>query len=277
MALSPLRPNRIRKHLRDIGMATGLLGRQQDFAKFVVLGRGRSGSNFLATSLSNHPNAIAFGEVFNNLARDKGNIHFRQPGYEGSDPALVHQRETQPLAFIDDTLFAPQPRQIQAVGFKLFYYHAQDADWAPIWPHLQALGVRAIHIRRNNLLESLASEQIAQETKTWSTKTGASDGRPAVIELSIEDCAHYFSTIIEHQTRYATFFDDTFEVNYEDMLTDYEGVMTGVQAFLGLPVQTLSSPLKKQAKRAVSETIGNFAELQAHFAATEYARFFDVD
>lgn len=272
-----LRSDRIRKNLTDLGMATGVLPSQQDYCKFIVLGRGRSGSNFLATSLETHPNIVSFGEVFNNLARSKGTVHFRYAGYNGSSQKQVQLRDKQPLKFIDESLFSPMPKAIQAVGFKLFYYHAQEPDWHPVWAHLRAAGVRAIHIQRQNLLESLVSEEIAQTTKTWSNRghQKRAEDAPKQIELPIDTCRTYFESIQKQRDKHANFFADTLDLHYEDLRNDYTGELRRVQEFLGVPYHDVTSPLIKQSKRPVHETVSNFSELEREFSGTPWAWYFN--
>lgn len=276
-----LHPDSVKKRLLDLGIASGALSSHQNFRKFIVLGRGRSGSNFLATSLETHPNIVSFGEVFNNLARAKGSVHFRYKGYNGQNRKQVQLRNEEPIRFIDESLFAPQPKAIQAVGFKLFYYHAKEPDWQPIWGHLQELGVCAIHIQRKNLLESLVSEEIAQATKTWSNRGGNRNSNsqkqaaPAQIDLSVDTCRTYFESIEKQREQYSNFFEQTLDLHYEDLLNNYEGELQRVQEFLGVPHHAVTSPLRKQAKRSIQESIGNFAELEREFAGTPWAWYFE--
>lgn len=270
-----LRKDRLKKRLTDIGLASGLVAGHTDYNRFIVLGRGRSGSNFLATSLETHPNIVAFGEVFNNLAREKGTVHFRYEGYDGQDPAMVKLRDEQPVEFIDTALYSTMPKNIQAVGFKLFYYHAKDSDWQAIWPHLQQLGVRAIHIQRRNLLESLVSEEIAQTTKAWSSKGTPKVPSPKQIELPVETCRTYFEAIDKLRSSHADMFESTLDLYYEDLVQDYAGELERVQDFLGVPQHNVTSPLRKQAKRPVAEVVSNFAELEKEFTGTPWAWFFE--
>ena len=58
---------------------------------------GRTGSNFLVSSLQSQKNVIAFGEIFNNAHYDR--INWKYPGYRKSDIAL-EKRENSPQEFI---------------------------------------------------------------------------------------------------------------------------------------------------------------------------------
>ncbi len=80
----------------------------RSYRRFVVLTRDRTGSNMLIQSLNSHPNIAADYEIFGKLNGE-------------SEKTIL------------DRSFSKQPFYIKAKGFKIFYYHPQDADSSPIW------------------------------------------------------------------------------------------------------------------------------------------------
>ena len=80
----------------QIALETGLLQGHRDYTKFVILGRGRSGSNFLASLLKSHTQVICFGEIFNNSRQDI--IRWRGQRHTTSSDLLL--RESDPIRFI---------------------------------------------------------------------------------------------------------------------------------------------------------------------------------
>jgi len=275
-----LRRPRIQNRLEKMGMATGVVPSHRSYKKFVILGRGRSGSNLLATSLSSHSNVVNFGELFNNNARKAGPIHFQYPGYKGNDKKLIAQRDNQPLKFLDENVFGSYPKRIQAVGFKLFYYHAQEPEWRPIWDYLQDQQVHALHIQRRNSLQALVSQRLAEITRTWSesdkgnrSSTGAYNIQ---LTLSVFDCEHHFSEIEKQRHKFGSYFGSTLEIAYEDIVENYDLAFERVQEFLGLKVEKLKSPLRKQEKREMADVISNFEELKVAFSDSQWAHFFET-
>jgi len=127
--------SRISADLQRMGRSKGLLPAHKDYKRFLILGKGRSGSNFLATSLASHPSVMAFGELFSDGGKRRDSIHWRCPGYYSTDEAVA-QRRNKPIEFIDQTVFGEVSTKISAVGFKLFYHQARDDDWQGVWDHL---------------------------------------------------------------------------------------------------------------------------------------------
>jgi hypothetical protein len=122
------------------------------------------------------------------------------------------------------------------------------------------------------------SEQIAQRTNVWSTNTTktAADDHPSTIAIDAATCLEYFETVNRLQTSHRDFFSQTLDVVYEDLLKNYEGEMDRVQRFLGVPVRTLRSPLKKQSKSPLNVTLSNFSELETKFRNTPWSRYFEM-
>jgi LPS sulfotransferase NodH len=266
---------RLRKQAFELAAALGLAG-QRDYRRFIILGRGRSGSNFLATSLASHPAIVTFGELFNNLSYPDGGINWSYPGYANADQAASRLRLAEPLRFIDEKVFAPMPSAVRAVGFKLFYFHAREPEWAPVWEHLRETKVAAVHLRRRNLLASLVSAEVAKRTKQWSTLTaGPRPTKVAPIDLDPGECRTYFEKTEAHRRNFSGLFPDRIDLDYEDLVADYEGTTNRVQDFLGVPRAKLSSELRKQASTPLDRRIANYEMLAQHFRGSPWEALFE--
>jgi hypothetical protein len=141
----------------------GLLGGHKHYRRFIILGRGRSGSNFLRGLLNSHNHIIVFGELFNFC----DSIGWEFPDYDRflQNRRLISLMRHNPAQFLDQHVFKRFPKSILAVGFKLFYYHAQDDSRKTLWPFIKnQTDLRIIHIKRNNALKVLLSEKRAFQT-----------------------------------------------------------------------------------------------------------------
>ena len=122
--------------------ALGFFG-HDNFVRFIVLTRSRTGSNLLLSFLNSHPNIFCESEIFAKL--------------DGANPI------SRLLA-----VFAKQPRHIRAKGFKIFYYHPLDAKADELWRVLEQRNeIRVIHLRRENILRTLLSRKIASIRGSW--------------------------------------------------------------------------------------------------------------
>jgi len=98
-----------------------------NYTKYIILSRGRSGTNFLRGMLNSNYQSICFGEIF----RDYGSIGWDLQGYrKGAKRLNLIQNE--PEQFLEKYVFRKYPETIKSIGFKLFYYHAQNPEWKSI-------------------------------------------------------------------------------------------------------------------------------------------------
>lgn len=258
-------------YLRNLALEAGLSRGHDGYTRFIVLGRSRVGSNFLRGLLNSHSQITVFGELFQN----KEEIGWAMPGYRQSNRLLKLFRE-EPVRFLESKVFRPFPKEVGAVGFKLFYYHAQDEVWRPLWDYLrEETSIKVIHIRRENILKTHLSKQQADMTDVWVDTGGERKSRPGV-SLSYESCLEAFAQTRAWEQEVARHFagHDRIEVIYETLAADYASEMARVQAFLGIQAEALAPETYKQPRKPLSQAILNYAELKERFAGTEWSSFF---
>jgi len=249
--------------------------KQQNYSKFIILSRSRTGSTLLRYFMLSHPKIRSYGEVFR-------------------ETQLTRKAAIQkdPIHYLDKTIFKPYPKYISAVGFKLFYYHLRRVpDYSPLirvphevdvqlekfWEHLKAMtDLKVIHLKRKNILKTHLSRELAFQTKQWAA-TSKKDQKPVNITLDYEGCLKAFEMTRQWEEMGDAFFSSHQKINiaYEDLASDPSGTMRTIQDFLGLPYKELTAGLKKQNSRPISETITNYAELKEKFESTPWSVFFE--
>ena len=264
--LQPLLVNKALEH--------GFLRGRQDYTRFIILGRSRTGSNFLRGLLNSHDQVLVFGEIFQN----KNTIGWAMPGYSNNDRLMLEFHQ-EPVKFIENRVYKKFPANIRAVGFKIFYYHAHDDAWLPIWDYLrQHRELKILHITRQNMLRTHLSRKLATATDTW-VDTSGNASRPKSVRLDYSECLQDFEQTWDWQQEYAHFFaeHDLMEIVYEDLATDYRPVMLNVLTFLGAePNLDLIKPeTYKQAQTPLSTAIENYQDLKTSFINTRWASFFE--
>lgn len=244
-----------------------------DYKRFIVLGRPRIGSTWLISLLDSHPNIYARGEIFLKL--------------KGRD-----YRE------ILNKTFCKQPPNVKAVGFKIFYLQPYDNRNCGIWPELiEMRHVHVIHLKRRNILQTLLSKKLSQQTKISKATTGnhLKDIQKREVELSYET---YLQDIQERKVEFtyeelvAEFntlknleaeFDDKFRshplltVYYEDLVSRLNSEMETITNFLGLPFHHPKSQYVKLNPESPSTLIDNYESLRKAFSGTEWAQFFEEE
>jgi len=259
-------------HLKNAALNTGLLAGHRDYTRFIILGRSRTGSNLLRSLLNSHPQVVAFNELY----RARERISWGLPYYPQSS-RLLTLRQRDPVGFLESEVYGTYPRSVAAVGFKIFYYHAQDDDWKILWDHLLAQrDLRVIHIKRDNMLRTHLSRKRAQITNSWENRSGRQERNPAVT-LDYAECLHDFETTRGWEQRFDELFHDhpRCVVHYEQLAADYVAQSARIMEFLGVPPLPVEPLTRKQSRAPLSAQIINYADMKRQFAGTPWADYFD--
>ncbi len=262
-------------NLKHLALNCGLLGGQSDYRRFIILGEARSGSNFLRGLLNSHPHVVTFGEIF----RFYDNIGWEIPDFEKyrQTQAFISRMQRNPVKFLETCVFEKFPPTIHAVGFKMFYYHAQEDSRKTIWQHLlESEAIHIIHLKRKNSLRVLLSRKKAHMTDKWTNVTGP-EKDVLSIELSQHECREQFTWTRDMWMAYDHVFrkHPKMDLIYENLTADCEEETRRVQEFLGLSPMRLSANTYKQANQPLSEAILNYARLKKEFRGTEWEIFFE--
>lgn len=253
------------------GRSCGVLPNRADYVPYLIVGRSRTGSTLLLRSLKEHPAVVGYGE----LLRDDRINWQSQLGFP--TPKQREQYAADPCLFLRERVFGPYGRQVQAVGFKLFYYHAQQPTWRGVWDYLTALpNLHVVHVKRRNLLAIHFSRKVADQTGRWNGKVA---GAPAQGALALDpaECIQDF----EETRAWEVACDQRFaghplhQVSYEDLAADFAGELAKVQRFLGVEVQPMQPVTAKQERQPLAQRIANYGELKAQFTGTPWAGFFE--
>ena len=259
-------PPRVRKQALDLG----LYG-HSDYARFIVLGRSRVGSNLLRGLLNAHPAIEAYGEIF----RDSACLDWDHTGYFQS-PAMRSLVQQNPVRFVGERVLGRYPSGTDAVGFKLFYYHARDGVQASVWPFLQQQkDLKVIHLKRRNLLQTHLSRKRAALSDRWVNTSAHADDLSA-IQLDYDACLEDFvqtRTWEEEADRYFA-GHPSLEVHYESLAADYRAETHRIQTFLGVEPHPVAPSTFQQARQPLSAMIANYTELRARFRGTAWEQFF---
>jgi LPS sulfotransferase NodH len=253
----------------------GLWGGHSHYQRFILLAEARSGSNLLRGLLNSHGQIIVYGELF----RFNDAIGWEFPDLDRyrQTPRTIALSQRDPPRFLQRDVFAKYPREIAAVGFKLFYYHAQSDSRETVWTFLkEQKNIAVIHIKRSNSLRAFLSLKKAFATNRW-TSTWGPDEDNVSIPLDYGECLERFVWAKEIKEQYDTYFSGhpMLEVNYEQLCEDTDGQCRRIQEFLGVDYRPLRPSTYKQAQLPLSKAISNYFELKAGFARTPWESFFD--
>jgi LPS sulfotransferase NodH len=266
--------NASRVVLEKLAIDIGLVGGHSDYTRFIILSRGRSGSNFLRGLLNSHSQILTFGELF----RVQNSIGWEYPGYNlNLQPQnVLRLAQSDPIRFLEEKVFRKYPSHISAVGFKIFYYHARDSQ-QPLWSFLRdQKNLKIIHLKRNNTLRVLLSLKRAFQTNIW-TNNEITEVERLKYSLDYEECLGEFIWSETVKKEFDTFFRDSDKIDifYEDLASGYEIELKRILAFLHVSFENLKPTTYKQSSQPLSEEISNYFELKERFKDSPWHEFFE--
>ncbi len=267
--------------------------------RFMILGSARTGSNFLLSLLSDHPQIKTYGELFNLDTLPK--------------ETLLEALED-PITFLQRRVYKCHGPEIAAVGFKMFYDHLrQDYFQKPIdlseaapqlqekltqfstfiesnyrwetlnqrfmatWEFLEAdRSLAVIHLKRRNLLHTFLSLKMAFKTRQW-WSLKSSPRAALTMHVAPEECRRYFETLDSTAVEADRAFMEhpKIEVIYEDLVADQHFILEQIFTFLNVPYKPVTTRMKKQNLVSPRETITNYDQLKDHFQHTRWGVFFE--
>lgn len=253
---------------------------QKNYTRFIILGRSRVGTNMLRSLIDAHPGTITYGEIFASKRR-KTNRSLWSLNTEKIHDLKLHE----PVKFLADYIFGPYTSDIRAVGFKFFYYHAQDDEWLPLWQKLeQDDELHILHLTRRNILRTHLSRVLASHTQSWvirsNTQGHAGDyvQTKPMVELDGNALESDFVQTRKWEREAALRFKNhpTLDITYEQLVGDSEQIARKVDEFLKMP-ERAAYPVgtKKQSSGKLRDTIVNYDELKRRFIGTEWEGFFE--
>lgn len=254
-----------------LAIKMGLLKGSKDYTRFIILGRSRTGSNFLRGFLKNHPQVISLGEIF----RETDRIEFDSPQYSATSRVLATY-QSDPISFLDKYVFRKFRPEIAAVGFKLFYYHASNPPYQQIWDYVtKDKAIHILHIKRDNMLATHVSRIQADQNNRWVNITGEKEKQSPVF-IDAQKCQEDFETTARWEEDADARFKDhpIMSISYENLVANTHKIMENIQDFLGLEIQALAPQTYKQSRLTLAESISNYSELKKYFSGSRWESFF---
>lgn len=225
---------------------------------FVVLFEGRTGSSYLITSLSTHPNVRAGWEELVQLKK------------------FGHEAQAQ---WTRKALTAPWIGRFSAVGFKT---KLRDiADPLQFSQLLRERGANIIHMQRRNRVKVAISEINCNvlHARTGLYNVYKEDDRLPPIRIEAPDFINTLALREKLDGDLKRFVDGlrlpTLDVYYENILLDEPGTLKTIYEFIGVPPRMTKGASYKNTSDDLRNALLNFEELKASVSGTPYEEMFD--
>lgn len=237
----------------------GLLSASKHNPRFVIYCRGRDGSTLLVDLLNQLPGVYCDGEILH--------VPVRAP--------WLYVRGCQSVA------------PGNAYGFKLLSHHLTHiqrvSNPAAFMRHLDSVGYRIIHLRRQNLLRQILSNFYVRHRGGYAgghQHHRSADGVPEVTRMSV-NIAELDYWLRENERR-AHDEDATLsglralDLTYEHDLQraeDHQGTVDRVAEYLGVHPVRVEAGLARLTTDDLAEFISNHDEVVRFLEQTDYRRF----
>lgn len=270
---------RLREYLIDQATLNDLKKGHDSYQRYIVLCHYRAGSNFLLSLLKSHEAVIAYSELFftNTIAWSDG-VYGRR-----NTNKLIYMRDNNPVEFLDEFAFRKYGPKIKAVGFKYKYAQFEQPRWNLVNEYLKDIDVKIIHLKRDNILDIIVSENLVRKTKQASFVSRREMDKMmrnlSTITLDYERLLRRFRNLERRVEKCESYFQQlqSITVKYSELRVRPRQETARIYSFLDIPVTDIDeirSPLLEIKIEQNREIISNYEELAVKFAGTKYEWFF---
>lgn len=221
--------------------------------RFAIVGNARTGSNYLLDGLKTSPAIRMYHEIFAD--------HNRQIGTD--------------FDRVFATVFQPESKFTEVVGFKVFYNHLTDDEWQKL---LAYKPLKVIHLTRRNRLRTVISLEIAFKTGQWtqSVKKASSEIRERRVQLEPAKLIRRLEQIEAGETATRARFRDReiLELVYEELVSAPRENFAAVGRYLEVDgIDPSQIRLRRQNPEPLQHLLINYDEVEAVLRNTRFAGY----
>ena len=227
--------------------------------RFILIGNARTGTGYLRSSIDNHPNAFCLGEILHpkqKSVRSRAHSNYFKDN-EYLNLSADDENTQRTIQYLDNKIW-PQCRPDFSFGFKLLYYQIDDLN---LWKYLSSkkTEIRIVHIIRNPIAVYVSHQQ-AYLTQNWISFEGEKKSAAKPISIDIKHFLGHLNEVEKKYKQIKKISTKIEQVNYEELVMNYQMTLNRVYDFLELPPHKARSKLVKQQGWSIENRIKNFDE-----------------
>jgi hypothetical protein len=159
----------------------------------------------------------------------------------------------------------PEAESDCAFGFKLLFW---QIEYFQLWSYLSknAANLKIIFVTRNPIAVFVSLEQ-AKINQQWIRQTGEKAVKAHPVKINMNAFDKHIRKILEHRKKIVSLAVHMCEVEYEDLVKNYQGTMNRVYAFLDLRKHQAFSSISKQQDWDIEARILNFKKFSKKLKA----------
>lgn len=248
---------------------------------FVVTGETRSGAGAVVTGLNNRKDAVCHVDLFHESEEVRRTAHLKYYGECKDDtPCWFVEGETNPWQYINNSILDNPKKGESAVGFYLPCRALLRYELCDLFDQRGKEGdFSVIQVIRNPIAcyVSLKQAELTGEwTRAWNAPLRAAP--PGPIRVIADDLVQFCRSHAATVSKIRAACDDRLEIQYRDLVFDYQVVMRKVFDFVELTElpELIKPGIRRLRNRPIPERISNLSELKA-LLPTEYRRMIEED
>lgn len=218
-----------------------LLGQDVRVLNYVVVGEVRSGSRVVQSTLNNRPGhvAVCHGDLFHpdeKVRRASHEEYFGPSRWPRHLPEWFQEGVTSPWQYINHVILDRPLRGERAVGFRVLYPDVRRLELWELFESRYREGDFCLVVVLRNPVACLVSLKQAERSGVWTRGWDAAPAAcPAPVHLDADEVTEFCRCHAATLGKVRASCADRLEVQYRDLLRDYQREMQRVFDFLELP------------------------------------------
>lgn len=245
-------------------------------SKFIIYGSARTGTTICLSLLSTHPEIVADHEIFNQYhAQSNKNFDkiYDTIGLSHTPPLYFRNRSIENVA-----KFKCNKSNRSSYGFKLLSGQMTKEDERRFIHQRIKKDWKIIFVYRKNILATAISYYIAfshfEKSSSWfGPKSKLTRIEPQGLIEYLERFQleqDYQKEILENQAHLSLVYEEDFLDSDE-----HQNVCNRIFSYLNMPSSEVSSSMKKQGARVVSDRVENWEEVRVALEKTRFKKFLE--
>jgi hypothetical protein len=159
------------------------------------------------------------------------------------------------MNYLDQKIW-PEAKPERAFGFKLLFW---QIDYFQLWSYLskKAADLKIIFVARNPIAVFVSLEQ-AKINQQWIRQSGEKAVKAEPVKINMNALYKHIQKMLEYRKNIFNLAANICEVEYEDLIKNYQGTMNRVYDFLDLKTHQAVSSIRKQQDWDIKTRILNF-------------------
>jgi len=234
---------------------------------YLLTGECRSGAGAIMSAINNRTGAVCYVDLFHedkDIRREAHESYFGPPASK-SRPEWFIDQVTNPWQYLAGTVFIPRHDEL-SIGCYVPYDTIRTLELYDFMEENYREGGFGIIQLVRNPVACFVSRKQAQQSKLWVLKYGAKQQKKLQLPVRIdaEELIPFCRTHAATTDKIRKSCADRLEIQYKDIVTDFQSVMRKVFDHIELPELPIlaQSTYRRLPNKTIPQRVSNWLELK---------------